>query len=147
MTAKLWPGDRCQEAGYPGESLCPACKRCPDNIKHRTYQCPVVKGQLPKRLCKGYLDREAVDLAADEPAKYLRGMASLKGLNIPQPYSNPGTWVTAEPLQAGIFFTDASGGAHPKDPRIRRVGWGCCRLRENQRDSWECAGCGNGRPA
>ena len=101
MTAKLWPGDRCQEAGYPGESLCPACKRCPDNIKHRTYQCPVVKGQLPKRLCKGYLDREAVDLAADEPAKYLRGMASLKGLNVPQPDINPGTWATAAPPAGG----------------------------------------------
>ena len=69
MTAKIWPGDRCQEAGYPGESLCPACKLCPGNILHRTYRCQVVQQQLPKRLVKGHLDRMDIDLAAAEPAK------------------------------------------------------------------------------
>ena len=70
----------------------PCVQTGPDTIKHRTYQCADVQKELPNNLCAKHLDRLAVAMADDNPAKYLRGLDTLEDTGIPQPPEDPACW-------------------------------------------------------
>ena len=104
-------------AGNGGQSLCPLCKTA-NTWKHVVFECkwfedkscdipPCVQAGLNTGRDQGFWERGLV-------AK----------LSYPARHSKPvitGEWLQNDRLSDVVLATDASGGPHTKDPRLRKV--------------------------
>lgn len=104
-------------SGNGGQSICPLCKT-ENTWRHVVFECtwfkdrgcdipPCVRAGVSTEQDRGFWERGLV-------AK-LRGPASNRNPEI------TGEWLHKDRLSDVVLATDASGGPHTKDPRIRKV--------------------------
>ena len=122
-TAQIYDGSRVCEHNLDAQVACVLCGSPDDSMFHRVYDCPCIPASF---------DLDKTDRIVDEART-----------NTPVPSSGfvvsrrvPGTSSCQSPMNpfvedfgsldimGGHVFTDGSGGAETKDPRLRRCGFG-----------------------
>ena len=130
FSGAFWPKERL----YGEQPPCSRCGNHQETAAHRFWDCEANLFIQDDCIAEtqGMRDR-ALEAKQDCPIFWCRGLLPREWLYIPPPpeetetftYGNREAWH----LGRRVFYTDASGGAHTSDPRLRRVGWATCRLR------------------
>ena len=120
----------CEKHLHPGAEGQPICDHCSSVVigcpfKHFAYYCPVTL-KLELEGIKG--SRHLVEVARveieDQPSKWLRGLIPL---NVPDPLDHEYSFTATSTIidvTGKLIGGDGSGGAHSKDFRTRRCGFG-----------------------
>ena len=109
----IWQGALVQAANG-GHALCPHCGAA-NTLEHLLWEC----SQSSPRL------RAMRDLYP-EPCLWLRGLVPARLVQMPLLSTEEvreGEWPTGPRPEDLFVGTDASGGRHSSDPRLRAVGW------------------------
>ena len=142
----LWPAARKTAQGMLLDSTCPRCGKEPETLTHRHWQCEA-NGLImdPAVANTQHLSERAISGSESTPCFWNRGIVPTEWTTIPapsetQPLFGHGDW--ARFGDATVLYTDASGGNHTKDKRLRRVGWAVAAVSEGERPEFLAAKCG-----
>ena len=127
----LWPRARRQSAGLLDDGSCVLCgSGALQDEYHLAYECPAIlqDAEVSAGITECML-REARQQARGNPSFWLRGLSA--SMSLPKPCGDRFEFVWGEDegdWSPGRYYTDASGGEHSSDPRLRRVAYGVFRL-------------------
>ena len=129
LAGGVWTGERCRQEGMEVEGLCPACGTQPDTEEHRLWFCECnLTDQDPRIQRTNGLVPAGRASYEKRPAVWIRGLPAAGDYDIPEPMDEGQIWKWGSPpapTEAGTtWWGDGSGGAHTKDPRLRRCGYG-----------------------
>ena len=130
-TAQIYDGSRVCEHNPDAQVACVLCGSPDESMFQRVYDCPCVSNSFDLDKTERIVE-EAREKAHTCPIFWFRGL----------PPSNwyPELPVADEPfvedfgslvIMGGHIFTDGSGGAETKDPRLRRCGFGVAWILSN----------------
>ena len=123
-TAQIYDGSRVCEHDPDAQVACVLCGSPDDSMFHRVYDCPCIP--TSSELDKTYrIVDEARTKAHSCPIFWFRGLPP-RGWYLELPVADDPLVEDFGPLHimGGHVFTDGSGRAETKDPRLRRCGYG-----------------------
>ena len=109
--------------------MCPRCLAQPDTAWHRHWGCPMLEHSKDENITgSSHLRHEAADQWEVAAGFWGRGLPLKFLYTFPPPVADnrpvlTGSFLDGTAALGGRFATDASGGKHTKDPRLRRCSW------------------------
>ena len=132
VTAGVWTAERAAQAsGEEPQQCCLMCGEGPDTEVHRYWSCPALASFTAEAVQRTqHLARQAIELAAEQPCLWLRGVLPRSLVTVPEPAPattcEAGEAIGSPLLRAARAYVDGSGTS--PDPRLRRCGWAVALL-------------------